>query len=277
MLSPMSLLESLDLIQTIPLWPENSIGQAMLESSPLPRLTYYLPSEEYRTGQTVLILPGGGYGRLSSAKEGHRPAMLLASRGIAAAILEYRHAPYRYPTPLLDAQRALRILRQLAKSGGLPGKAAVGVLGFSAGGHLAGLLATQPPLPESHARDGVDKETPVPDFAALIYPVVSFVSNCSHQGSCQNLLGESPAVGLKEALSLEKAVHRKTPPFFLVHGQNDHVVPPQNSLLLAEACMAAECPVTLHLFPDLAHGIGAGDNHRWVSAFLEWLGDRKTS
>lgn len=133
--------ESINLPQQLPLWPGEASPLTSAEDGELPRFTYYLPSDECRTGASVLILPGGGYGMVSSPKEGHRPAMYLSSHGIAAAVLEYRHAPQRHPVPLMDAQRGLRLLRSLASENGLD-EARVGVLGFSAGGHLAGSLAT---------------------------------------------------------------------------------------------------------------------------------------
>ncbi|MGF1452596.1 MAG: alpha/beta hydrolase [Opitutales bacterium] len=239
----------------------------------LPCLTYYLPSDEYRTGQSVLVLPGGGYGIVSTAKEGHRPAQFLAAHGIAAAVLEYRHAPQRYPVPLLDAQRAVRVLRQCAAENGLDVDR-TGAMGFSAGGHLCGLLATQPPFPEAAAGDALDALSARPDFAAPIYSVVSLAEPWSHFGSRDNLLGSDAPSGLPERLSIEKAVNAKTPPMYLAHGQNDLAVPVENALALYAALNSHGIPATMHLYEDFAHGIGLGANHPWAQAFLAWLADR---
>jgi acetyl esterase/lipase len=262
--------EVCNLPKGIPLWPEGKIPQPSEHDGDLPRLTVYLPSEEYRTGQSVLVLPGGGYSFLSSAKEGHRPAQLLAAKGIAAAVLEYRHAPQRHPVPLMDAQRGLRCLRAVAEGNGLNPRQ-VGVMGFSAGGHLAGCLATQPPVPEGEVGDALDAVSCRPDFAALIYPVVSFTAGVMHSGSRTNLLG--PDVNAEDAarLSIEQAVNADTPPMFLFHTQEDAVVPVENTLLLAQALAKHQVPLDLHVTADGEHGIGLAANHVWGDQLLHWL------
>jgi len=144
---PMIREASINLPESLEVWPDGKKPFASSDDADFPTLTYYLPSEECRTGQTVLVLPGGGYGMVSTPKEGHRPAQFLAAHGIAAAVLEYRHSPQLHPVPLLDAQRALRMVRQKAVENKLdPDK--VSCMGFSAGGHLSGSLATQPVVPE---------------------------------------------------------------------------------------------------------------------------------
>ena len=210
----------------------------------------------------------------STPKEGHRPAQLLASHGVAAAVLEYRHSPSRHPVPLLDAQRALRKLRQFAGSHGLsPDK--VGIMGFSAGGHLAGTAATQPPQPEGLVGDELDEVGAHPDFAVLIYPVVSLVEEFSHFGSRDALLGVPADPDLCLLLSVEKAVTPQTPPMFLAHGQADTGVPPANSLALYAALTAAGVPATMHLYESAGHGFGLGANHPWGDALLDWLALRE--
>ncbi|MGA0334072.1 MAG: alpha/beta hydrolase [Kiritimatiellia bacterium] len=261
---------SINLPTILPVWPENRKPFASPEDGELPRLTLYLPSEEFRTGQSVLILPGGGYGGVSTPKEGHRPAQYLAAHGVAAAVLEYRHSPQRHPVPLCDAQRALRRLREWAEAQQLDTDK-VGVMGFSAGGHLAGSLATQPEVPESKAGDSSDTYSCKPDFCILLYPVVSLTADYSHFGSRDNLLGVPCDPQLADQLSLEKAVQPDTCPMFLFHTQEDAGVPVQNSLALTQALTENGVPAELHIYPKGPHGIGLAQNHAWAPALLRWL------
>lgn len=259
-----------NLPESLAVWPAGEKPFASAEDADFPTLTYYLPSAEHRTGQSVLILPGGGYEMVATPKEGHRPAQLLAAHGIAAAVLEYRHAPQRHPVPLADAQRALRVIRQKAKENQLD-PVRVGCMGFSAGGHLAGLLATQPDVPEARIGDALDRISCRPAFFIMIYPVVSF-SHCSaHSGSCRNLLGTDVPAELAERLSIEKAVTTDTPPCFIAHGQTDDAVPVENALLLYRALTNHGIPATMHLFDSTGHGFGLGANHLWGRLLLEWL------
>jgi len=260
---------SINLPQTFPLWGDQT-PYASEEDGDFPRFTYYLPSGEYRTGASVLILPGGGYGLVSTAKEGHRPAMLLSSHGIACAVLEYRHFPQRHPVPLLDAQRGMRLLRFLAREHGLADDC-VGVMGFSAGGHLAGSVATQPEVKAGCIGDDLDEVGYAPDFAALLYPVVSMTESWSHGGSRTNLLGEDADPGLSIQLSIERAVSSATPPMFLFHTQEDAAVPVQNSLRLAEALTEAGVDTELHVYAKGVHGFGLDQNHPWGRLLISWL------
>jgi len=262
---------SVNLPESIPVWPQGATPYASNEDGDFPRLTLYLPSPEYRSGHIVLILPGGGYGGVCTAKEGHRPAMLFSAHGIAAAVLEYRHAPQRHPVPLLDTQRALRVLRGWASQNGLNAEQ-VGVMGFSAGGHLAGTSATQPDLEEGHVGDSLDAFSSRPDFAALIYPVVSLVDKSfAHFGSRNNLLGENAPEELARSLSVDLAVTEKTPPMFLFHTQADQGVPPMNSLKLYEALTRHKVPSELHIYAEGAHGIGMAANHPWSKLLVDWI------
>ena len=266
---------SINLPQTIPVWPAGHIPFASPDDGVFPRLTFYLPSAEHRTGQTVLIFPGGGYEMVSTPKEGHRPAQLLAAHGIAAAVLEYRHAPQRHPVPLTDAQRALRMVRQKAIEHGLDATK-VGCMGFSAGGHLAGSLATQPEVKEGRIGDALDTISFKPDFFIMIYPVVSLTSPYSHFGSRGNLLGPNASAEQAERLSIEKAVTSDTPPCFIIHGQNDDAVPVNNSLLLYRALTEHGVTATMHLYEKTGHGFGLGVNHPWGRALIEWLALQNT-
>lgn len=263
---------SINLPSRLDMWPAETVPFASEDDDVLPRLTYYLPSDEFRTGQSVLILPGGGYGHVSSAKEGHRPAQFLNAHGIATAVLEYRHSPQRYPVPLVDAQRALRIVRKLAQEADGLDANRVGCMGFSAGGHLCGLVATQPAHDAVLVNDAVDTVSCHPDFFIMIYPVVSLVESFRHAGSAKNLLGDDADVEMLRALSIDNAVGPGTPPCFIAHGQADEPVPVQNALTLYAALTAHKIPATMHLYQAAAHGFGMGENHPWGRCLVEWLG-----
>lgn len=254
----------------LPVWPENHVPFNSPEDGELPRLTIYLPSDEHRTGQTVLILPGGGYGMVSTPKEGHRPAQYLNAHGIAAAVLEYRHAPQRHPVPLCDAQRAIRLLRNWAGQNGLDNQK-IGVMGFSAGGHLAGSLATQADVSEALIGDEFDAIFCKPDFAVFVYPVVSLTAPFSHFGSRDNLLGVPCDPEAAVNLSIEKAVTPETPPAFIVHAQNDGAVPVANALALTAALTEQDVKAALHIYPEGGHGFGLAANHPWGPQLLAWL------
>ena len=174
---------------TIPLWEENTPLGADEENG-RPQATLYLASQDFRKKTGRRHLPGGGYGMLSVPKEGHRIARFLSSQGISAAVLENRISPYRHPAPLIDAQRAIRTLRHyIAK---LDEEAwQVGILGFSAGGHLAGCAATMALVEEGLVGDAIDTQSSKPEFAALIYPVISLTADCAHLGSRDNLPRQS--------------------------------------------------------------------------------------
>jgi acetyl esterase/lipase len=260
---------------SLTVWPEGKTPMPSDADGAFPNLTYYLPSDEYRTGQSVLILPGGGYGLVSSPKEGHRPAQYLAAHGIAAGVLEYRHSPQRHPVPLIDAQRGMRLLRQQAAIHGLDPHQ-VGCMGFSAGGHLCGTVATQMYEQAGLIGDDLDGLSCAPDFAIGVYPVVSLTApDVAHIGSGKNLLGEPVDQELAEKLSVEKAVRADFPPFFLVHGQNDMTVPVENSIQLYLALTKHGVSATMHLYEDMPHGIGLAANHPWGPAMIAWLAEQQ--
>ncbi len=261
---------SINLPQAIPLWPNPPIPFASAEDGEFPNLTVYLPSADHRTGQTVLILPGGGYQGVCSDREGHRPAQFLNAHGIAAAVLEYRHAPQRHPVPLCDAQRALRVLKDWAGKNGLA-QDQVGVMGHSAGGHLAGSLATQPEVPEGKVGDEADNFSSRPAFTILMYPVVSFTTDYAHLGSRKNLLGEPADPVLVEQLSIEKAVTEETAPTFIVHAQDDPGVKVSHSLGLFKALTEKGVKADLHIYASGGHGFGMASNHEWGPTLLRWL------
>ena len=200
-----------------------------------PTLDLYIPPSDKATGAGVLILPGGGYQMLTVPGEGAEPARFFLSRNVAAFVLRYRHGPrYHYPTTLLDAQRALRLIRARAQEYRVD-PAKVGVLGGSAGGHLAAMLATlydNKLLPEApYVADATDGLSAKPSFALLLYPVIDLSDDAvTHRGSRTNLTQDKPT--LYDPLSPQKHVTRDTPPVFIVHGTNDRLVPVKNSLLL---------------------------------------------
>ena len=226
-----------------------------------PTLDLYLPPVDQATGAGVLILPGGGYQMLTVPGEGAEPARFFLSRNVAAFVLRYRHGPrYHYPTTLLDAQRALRLIKSRAKEYRIdPDK--VGVLGASAGGHLAAMLATlydSAPLPAApYMPDPIDSLNARPAFALLEYPVIDLTEDATtHRGSRTNLTQDNPA--LYAPLSPQLHVTKQTPPAFLVHGTNDRLVPVRNSLLFYQACVAAGVPAEMHILDNGPHGFGMG-------------------
>ncbi len=255
----------------IKVWPDGQTPRSSPEDGDLPRLTCYLPSDEFRTGHTILIFPGGGYRMVSTAKEGHRPAQLLSAHGIATAVLEYRHFPQLHPVPLMDAQRAMRLIRgQAARTDGLDPDA-VGCMGFSAGAHLAGTLATHPSLEEGNLGDEISGLSCRPNFFVMIYPVVSFAGACAHIGSRGSLLGPDDDPALAESLSIERIVTPETPPCFIAHGQADETTVPDHSILLYQSLTRNKVPATMHIYQGLGHGVGLAANHAWGRDLIEWL------
>lgn len=257
---------------TIVLWPQGAPGAAGGAGDTAPILTAFLPPTETMTGAAVVVCPGGGYWGLA-AHEGRPVAEWLNSIGIAGFVLTYRHAPrYKHPVPLLDAQRAIRTVRAGAAAWGLDKR--VGILGFSAGGHLTTTAATHFDAGAPDAPDPIDQESSRPDLAIPIYPVVT-MGEFTHQGSRRNLLGESPSQELIDLLSNEKQVAKDTPPMFLVHTWNDAGVPVENSLLLAAALRKAGVPFELHLYERGPHGFGLGGADRilasWPERCADWL------
>lgn len=210
-------------------------------------------------GGAMLVVPGGGYEFLSYDNEGTSQAAWLNARGITAFILLYRLPDEgwsrREDVPLQDAQRAMRVIRSRAEAFGVrPDR--VGVLGFSAGGHLAGSLATRHAEPVYDPVDGADRLSARPDVAGLVYPVVSLDAPIAHGGSRDKLLGPDAPQALRRARSVDLRVTAETPPLFLVHAADDGLVPPANSIALYQAMQAAGRPTALHVFESGGHGFG---------------------
>ena len=249
---------------TVPLYPDGAPGALGKEtgddfhSGDVPTLTVYRPDAGKANGASVVVCPGGGYGFLATEHEGKDVALWLNSLGVTGVVLKYRLAPqYHHPIILQDAQRALRTVRARAPEWGLDPKR-VGVLGFSAGGHLASTVATHFDLGNPQAADPIERQSCRPDLAVLVYPVIALATPFGHAGSLKNLLGDSPSKEQVEGLSNERQVTKESPPTFLAHTNADKGVPAENSLLFALALRKAGVPVELHLFEKGPHGLGMG-------------------
>ncbi len=255
----------------IMLW-EQAPGLNPALSPDVPAVTPYLVG-----GMTprpaLIICPGGGYIRRVE-REGEPIARWANELGVHAFVLTYRVHPYRYPYPVLDGQRAVKVVRhQAASLGVLPEK--IGILGFSAGGHLASTVATHFEEYESPAPDAIDAVSCRPDFAILCYPVINLDSAIAHRGSAISLLGEDADPALFTKLSNEKRVTARTPPCFLWHSVRDTAVPVANSLRFASALAENGVPFGLHVYPGGQHGWGHGwngtDRCSWKESCAEWL------
>ena len=249
------------------LWPEGAPGALGTGAADRPKITVYRAPPESGSGAAVIVCPGGGYSRLASDHEGRQFGEWLNSLGVSAFVLQYRLGPrYLYPAPLQDAQRAIRLVRARAAEWGVDPER-VGILGFSAGGHLASTAATHFDDGRPDAADPVERQGSRPDFAVLAYPVVSLFDPPAHASSRRNLLGEPPDPALVELLSNERQVTSRTPPSFLFHTADDASVPASNSLLFFEALQKAGVPAELHVFAHGKHGVGLAADDPALSAW----------
>ena len=266
--------------EEIYLWDEDSENNGSNEQY-RPRIRLYYPSMK---GQfydnhkfpVVLICPGGGY-HVQAHHEGQPFAQLFAMHGIVGAVLTYRVHPDPYPGAYADATRAMRILRNRAADYQLDAER-IGIMGFSAGGHLASTVATQPELYKDPEDDLASSVSARPARVILGYPVISFTEH-AHEGSARAQLGENPDPEMREQLSNQKQVTDDTPPTFLFHAADDKAVPVQNSLMFANACLEHNVPVELHVFPKGGHGMGmALENPAlsiWSENLMNWMGEWK--
>ncbi len=225
-------------------------------------------------GAAVILCPGGSYVSRVDSREGEPVARWLNSQGISAFILAYRTAPFQEPAAFQDISRAIRLLRSRARDFGIdPGR--IGVMGFSAGGHLASSLITRFDGGDPSSPDPVERLSSRPDFAVLCYPVISMRSGVTHQLSRDVLLGPSPSAELIDAWSSELWVRDDTPPVFLWTTETDEDVPAENSKLFAAALAAKSIPHTFLLYPSGRHGLGLARRERgvreWPSHLLAWL------
>ena len=280
---------------TIPLWEgtpplqkemdlkETSVREGILRIANVqnPTIEVYLPTKQIATGKAVVIFPGGGYGILAYDWEGTDFAKWLNAQGIAGIVVKYRLPKSESLTdpkevPLLDAQRAMRLARHHAAEWSID-PAKIGVMGFSAGGHLASTISTQYNNEVDRPKDAIDALSARPDFSILVYPVISFRDASAHSGSRSALIGENASQELMDRFSGELNVNTETPPTFLVHAQDDKGVPIENSLLYYQALHKNGVKASLHIYPTGSHGfgfgLGKGSLDGWRDVLLGWMGD----
>ena len=263
--------------QEIPLWEGQAPGALGTEDTDRPTLTIYRAARG-ASGTGVVVAPGGGYGALAMDHEGRQVAALFNAMGVSAFVLKYRLGPkYRHPIELGDAQRAVRLVRARAQDFGV-NAARIGLMGFSAGGHLAATAGTRFDNGNAGAADAIDAASSRPDFLILGYPVITFEAGVTHAGSVRNLLGEKPDPKLIELMSNELHVTAQTPPTFLFHTNADTGVIPENSVRFYLALRKAKVPAEMHIFENGPHGVGLalGDPalSAWPTLLTNWLRGR---
>ena len=274
---------------TFPLWPEGVPGakpgvaperteQGSVSSVSNPTLTVYAPAVDKPNGTSVIICPGGGYMRLSAEREGEQYANWLSTLGVTAFVLKYRMSEFGHPAPLQDVARAVRLLRSRAGEFKID-PSRIGVMGSSAGGHLAASSGTLFDHPAAKTGAALDATSARPDFLVLLYPVITMSGESVHAGSRKALLGASPGAELVQLMSLEKQVTEATPPTLLIHTQADKSVPVENSILFYQALTRAKVPAEMYLFEHGGHGMGMraglGTSSDWPRRAEEWLKDRR--
>lgn len=253
----------------VPLWDgkaPHAIGDSAADK---PSLTVFPAPADKANGAAVVVCPGGGYGFLADDHEGRQVAEFLNGLGITAFVLKYRIVTKDrpgplHPAPIADAQRAIRLVRAKAKDYGIDPKR-IGIMGFSAGGHLASSAATHfDDGNKERGADQIDATSCRPDFAILAYPVITMEDGVTHAGTKKNLLGDKPDVRLIELFSNEKQVTKDTPPTFIFHTNADTVVVPENVLRFYLACKKAGVPIEMHIYEKGRHGVGLGRDPKWT-------------
>jgi acetyl esterase/lipase len=272
----------------IPLWPEGVPGGRALGSEKdeglgrisnvsEPTLTVYGPAVDRPNGTAVIIAPGGGYVHLSVEREGVQYANWLSTLGVTSFVLKYRMQEFGHPAPLQDVLRAVRIVRSRAAEFKI-NPARIGVMGSSAGGHLAASAGTLFDHPAGRTGSPLDATSARPDFLILMYPVITMDDPYAHAGSRKALLGANPSPELLQLASMEKQVTASTPPTLLIHTQEDRTVPVENSILFYEALTKAKVPAEMYLFEHGSHGMGMNPNFGtasdWPARAAEWLRNR---
>jgi acetyl esterase/lipase len=244
-----------------------------------PAIDIYLPTKKFATGHAVVICPGGGYWGLAYDLEGTDIARYLNSIGVAAMVLKYRLPVYGntiepHKAPLMDVQRTIRLVRFNATKWNID-ISKIGIMGFSAGGHLASTAGTHFDYGDKNSTDSIERISCRPDFMILMYPVISFVDSATHTGSRDALLGKNPDRNLLSYYSNELQVRDDSPPAFFVHADNDTGVPVENTLLMYKALRAKKIPAELHILSEGEHGfgLGTGNDHiaSWTNSLKLWL------
>jgi acetyl esterase/lipase len=278
----------------MPLWPVDKIpdriashekemkskkGILRISRVQEPTIEVYLPEKKQANGKAVLIFPGGGYEILAYDWEGTDVAQVLVKEGIAAIVVKYRlpssvSQKVRYNAPLMDAQRAIRLVRANAFDFSIRPNL-IGVLGFSAGGHLASTLTTHFDAELHDKVDKIDGLSARPDFMALAYPIITFDESITHMGSRRKLLGENDQPRLVEFFSNEKHVTQETPPTFIIHAIDDEAVSVENSLLFYKALRENYISTEIHLYPEGGHGFSLQSKNprlrKWPNLMIDWI------
>lgn len=263
---------------TFPLWPDGAPGALGKGSNDIPTLTVYLPDPTNATGAAMVICPGGGYGHLAQ-HEGRDYALWLNRQGVAGFVLKYRlgTSGYHHPAMLQDAARALRTVRARAAEWQVDSHR-IGIMGSSAGGHLASTLVTHFDPGDKKSADPVERVSSRPDIAILCYPVIMMDGEFVHKGSRENLLGKSPSRKLKRELSADRQVTSNAPPCFVWTTYEDKTVPMENSLEFVAALRRTAVPCDFHVYEHGGHGMGLGTRkfdpdkwHPWTRDCTHWL------
>jgi len=260
----------------LPLWPGGAPGALGTASNDIPTLTAYLPDPTNATGAAMVICPGGGYAHLAQ-HEGNDYALWLNQHGVTCFVLKYRlgSSGYHHPAMIHDAARAVRWVRANAAEYKVDPRR-VGIMGSSAGGHLAATLLTHFDAGDTNAADAIDRQSSRPDLGILCYAVIS-MGEFAHKGSRNNLLGTNVSPELVKNLSNELQVTHDTPPCFLWTTFEDKTVPMENTMLFAEALRKNQVPFALHVYEKGGHGMGLKDKppfahpHLWANDCLLWL------
>ena len=265
-----------EILAPIPLWPGGAPGALGTNAADIPTLTPYLPDPTNTTGAALVVCPGGGYSHLAP-HEGNDYALWLNQHGVTCFVLKYRLGShgYRHPAMFNDVTRALRMVRADAADWKIDPHR-IGIIGSSAGGHLAATLLTHFDSGNTNSDDPIERQSSRPDLGILCYAVIT-MGEYAHQGSKDSLLGKHPSKKLVKLLSNELQVKTNTPPCFIWCTYEDKTVPMENSLMFAEALRKNHVPFDLHIYQKGAHGMGLKDKppfthpHPWAADCLFWL------
>lgn len=265
---------------TIKLWEKGAPGTQTTKPEDEPVLLVSTPTTKAPGVPTgVIVVPGGGYGHLAMNHEGSQIAEWLNAQGITAFVLKYRMSStgHKHPVPMMDGQRAIRTVRARAKEFNID-PSRIGVLGFSAGGHLTSTLGTHFDVGDADSADPIERVSSRPDFLVLCYPVISMTSDATHKGSRKNLLGETPDPKLLQSLSNETQVTSQTPPTFIFQTSEDASVPAENCVAFYLALRKAHVPAEMHIFQAGKHGLGLAKDtpgtKEWPNLCHNWLEGR---